>query len=890
MTLNTRLVTRKRYLSLLITSVFASAAAMAQQAEAEQEKVEKISVTGSFIKGRIQSSSASPISSVSAEDLANIGATSVSDLVNTLTVNTGAQVYSDSFEQARSVGTTNINLRGLGVTSTLVLLNGQRQTLSPAVTEGGDQFVDLSALVPAIAVERVEVLKDGASSLYGSDAVAGVVNFITRAKFEGLELDLNYQNNKYGSDEVSLGAITGAASNKGNLMLAVNYLTRSNVPNAERRDDYAAKQDSWSGYGFPGKVIAFDGPPGPPIKLIDPVCLDGSAFEEFPGLVRPAPDGERPSDGSCQLNYGYYGDIIAEAEQMQAMAQGSYDLTGNTTLFSELVVARNRTTIHSVPSQPQLDEVRVPAYHPDAIEVGGADPFPGSASNSGVLFIRPLGAGSEPNVDDKVYRSWRYQLGIKGDLPNYWSWQASMTASVNETENSRKDVITDNLQAALNGQGGPSGDQYYYWLSSSQHKNTPEMYDFIFGEFGYKAKSSQTVFDGHITGDVFELDAGPVGVAFGAQYRADKLEYDFNERSNELAFNFFGGGEDFSGKQDVWAVFTELSVPLTETLELQTALRHESFDIASTTDPKVAFLWAPTEDFSLRASYGSSFRIATVFQTDSQFITPQTAVDPYAGGFAGGEEVSFISLLTGDPDKPLKPQTSKAYNLGFSWFPVEGLSVSADYWRFDYSDFITPESPAALLMTNPDSEQIERSPSGEAVKITTYYRNAGSVETDGLDFNLHYDWSLGEFGMLRTALDGTYILSYDLDDPLLGVIDGRGNVNDNNFGVSTVPLRANLGLIWSHAAHSANLYVRHIGDYENDNDDNVKVASWTRIDMQYNYQFDGRSEGGTGPRLTLGASNLFDRAAPQVRNSIGYDATVHDPRGRMLYLNIKQQF
>ena len=127
------------------------------------------------------------IATVGREDMTNMGATSLADIVNNLTENNGAQIYSDSFEQARSAGTANINLRGLGVTSTLVLLNGRRQTLTPAVTENGDQFVDLNTLVPLIAVERVEILKDGASALYGSDAVAGVVNFITRSGFTGFE-------------------------------------------------------------------------------------------------------------------------------------------------------------------------------------------------------------------------------------------------------------------------------------------------------------------------------------------------------------------------------------------------------------------------------------------------------------------------------------------------------------------------------------------------------------------------------------------------------------------------------------------------------------------------------------------------------------------------------
>ena len=873
---------KKAPLSVLIAAL--SSTGMAAELDQKSNHLEEVIVTGSFIK-RSQANTASPIQVIGNEGLSKIGATSVSDIVNSLTINTGAQVYTDSFEQARSSGTTNINLRGLGVTSTLILVNNRRHTLTPAVDEGGNQFVDLSTLIPAIAIDRVEILKDGASSLHGSDAVAGVVNFITRSDFEGFEVDVNYQNNRYGSDEVNLGAIFGGGNESGRFMLAVNHLKRTSVPNSERRSDYADNQDSWSGYGFPGKVLSFDGPPGPPTRLIDPVCLDGSAFEEFPGLVRRTPDGAFPSDGSCQLNFGFYGDIIAAAHQTQVFMQGSIDLGERTELFTEAGFGRNVTTISSVPSQPQLDPAFVPGHHPDAILIGGPDPFPGSASNSGVLFLRPFGAGSPPNVSDKEYQSWRYQIGLRGDLENDWSWELALTRSINEATNTRIDQITENLQAALDG-NGPGGDGYYHWLTSTQDQNTQEMYDFILGEFGYAADSGQTVYDGHISGNLFELSSGSVGAAFGIQYRKDTLSYDFNERSEERAFNFFGGGNDFSASQDVFAAFVELSVPISSQIEIQAAVRYEDFDSVSTTDPKLAVLWTPSENLSLRASYSSSFRVATVFQNFSEFVTPQSANDP----LQGGDEFSFISLLTGDPDRPLTPQESTALNAGFTWNADFGLNVSIDYWNFDYTDYITAETAQALLNTDPNGPQITRGADGAPIAITTFYRNAGSLKTDGVDFDISFDMELGDKGTLTPFVGGTYILSYDLQDPIAGKIDGLGNVNDENFGVSTVELRSNFGLRWNTDNHAANIIARYIGEYENDNENNATVDRWVKIDAQYAFTLPplfGTNEGAT---VTLGVLNLFDEEAPTVRNSIGYDATVHDPRGRMIYMNVKYPF
>ncbi len=193
----------------VVAGIFAVAGmpqAIAQDAAGEE--LEEIIVTGSFIK-RTQSELGSPIQIIDSETLANIGITSLPDIVNTLTINTGAQIYTQNLDQARSAGTTNINLRGLGEASTLVLLNGTRNTLTPAVNGSGDQYVDLSVLLPMIAVERVEILKDGASSLYGADAVAGVVNFITRDDFEGFEIKIETQDNEHGGDQLDVGLIVG---------------------------------------------------------------------------------------------------------------------------------------------------------------------------------------------------------------------------------------------------------------------------------------------------------------------------------------------------------------------------------------------------------------------------------------------------------------------------------------------------------------------------------------------------------------------------------------------------------------------------------------------------------------------------------------------------------
>lgn len=229
------------------------ALALPYAAQAQEVEDEVITV-GTLIKRVAQSDRASPIADIDAGDIDITGSKSIADLTQTLTINTGAENNPDAFTQGGTTGTTNINLRGLGVQSTLVLLNGRRQVLSAATTNGGFQFVDTSSLVPLIAVENVEILKDGASATYGSDAVAGVVNFSTYDDFDGLKVSADYQTvDGYDSDEFLLQAMGGIDLDIGNVMAAVSWLDRSPLTTSQKR--LSRPQDDTSALGNPGAYI-----------------------------------------------------------------------------------------------------------------------------------------------------------------------------------------------------------------------------------------------------------------------------------------------------------------------------------------------------------------------------------------------------------------------------------------------------------------------------------------------------------------------------------------------------------------------------------------------------------------------------------------------------------
>jgi len=242
----------------LMMAIGSAQLSIAQDNTGAEEDV--VIATGTLIRRKVQADRASPVLSLGEADIGSTGAKSIADLTQTLTINTGSENNPDAFTQNATTGTSNINLRGLGVQSTLVLIDGRRQVLSAATTNSGFQFVDTASLVPLIAVENVEILKDGASATYGSDAVAGVANFQTFQNFDGVRLNAQYQfvAGEGNSDETILQALVGKNFSRGNIMAAVSYTDRSPLTTAERR--LSRVEDDTSALGNPGSFVPLGGP------------------------------------------------------------------------------------------------------------------------------------------------------------------------------------------------------------------------------------------------------------------------------------------------------------------------------------------------------------------------------------------------------------------------------------------------------------------------------------------------------------------------------------------------------------------------------------------------------------------------------------------------------
>jgi len=308
----TRIRPKIAAVALAITALAAPTGASFAQ---EQEQVlEEVIVTGTYLAGKRQSDNASPTEIIGSSELGEIGAGNIADLVQNLTINAGSQNNPDAFTQNGTVGTSNFNLRGLGVASTLVLLNGRRQVNTGALTNDGINFVDTSSLVPQIAIKRVEIVKDGAAAIYGTDAVAGVVNFITDDDFEGSAVNLRYASTSGVGDQsdATIEAKFGWDSGDTHFLAAASYYDRSELTTAEKR--LSRPQDDTSSLGNPGAFFLLGALP-----VIDPTGCASQGGAPIPSAgAQAALDsfGLPFQGGFCGFDFGDFFNLVPEDERL----------------------------------------------------------------------------------------------------------------------------------------------------------------------------------------------------------------------------------------------------------------------------------------------------------------------------------------------------------------------------------------------------------------------------------------------------------------------------------------------------------------------------------------------------------------------------------------------
>ena len=889
-------------LSLLTANLLVANTALAQD---DNKNLEEVVITGSYIKGS-GTDEATPVDVLNSDYIQKQGALTIGELTQKLAVSSGTENNPDSFTAGSTQGTSNINLRGLGLTSTLVLVNGKRQTIAAAVANDGSVFVD-TATIPMAALERVEILKEGATATYGSDAVAGVVNFILRDDFEGLEVSVGHQaveSSDQTTDDVSVLAGFGIGDST-NVIVAGSYLQQDPMSSAER--GYTTiNAASTLGRSFlnlsPGNTAAsgaYAGTYGFLDTIPDANCVENGGVPGA-GFVPAGAYGPGTGGGSkCGFLYGPRFNLVNEEERTNVYTAITHNMDNGVTIRGELGFAKNEVLDN--PQSPSYPNLSFPTILPGQ----AGSPFSGPVR----WYGRPLGSEAPSPLAPRNSETLRASLDLSGSLDDgAWDWRASVTYSENDRDGTQPDTIKSRLDAALAGVGGESGTETFNIFDPSQ--NTASLIDYISAETYTKTSTDLTVADLVVSGPWFDIASSgrTVNLAYGAQFRNESFSIERNDISTQrpdpqtgilqdVDLIFLGGGTEPSASRDSFAAFAEANIPITDSLEMSVAARYEALDSDSSLDPKLALRWQLTDELVVRGSMSTAFREASLIQQYNRGTSLQGLVDTTLPPEARG--TLFIRVLT-EGNTDLKPETSTNSNFGVVWTPNDNLSMRVDWWQFEYEDVITIENAQGKINADPNRQNpdVRRDDTGTLIGVSTDFINAANVETDGFDVSADLNVPAGDAGDFGFQLAYSQFNSYEIPDTRTGRSGPRdvvGLFNHDNFVRSMPKAKWNLTADWERGNHSAAMVLYSVDAYKTERDVppsaqalgfSDHINTWRSLDVSYNYNF---NLGDTRAVLTVGGKNVLDREASKVYDAanFSYDPKHHDARGRMFFARVK---
>ena len=853
---------------------------------------EVIVVTGTRIRGA--GPIGSPVATIDRETLDRSGRATLADFIQTIPQNfSGGPTEANIGMSGRGNAISNIgfgtgiNLRGLGPGATLTLFDGTR----PALGGASGAFADLS-LVPSALIERVEILTDGASAIYGSDAIAGVVNIRFRNRFEGAETRLRVGTADGDYGEVQAGQIIGAKWTTGNLVVAGEYNRREALASSQRA--FATEDlrpfggpDLRSNYNVPGTIVAANGQ-----RFLIPRGQDGTSLTRA-DLI-PSADFNR---GDARRNI----DILPKQRSASGYIGIEQELSGSISLFARGLYADRKF------------EARRRLNGTVPITVTSANPY----------YVDPLGTGQpvtvyyDPSADfgpEGVRGRVRALNASFGARAEFGSWEVELSGGYGVQREHYDGVnlihflrlpragVASTTATAIN----PFGDGAV---------NDPGLIDTLRGSLAVDTRF--TVWTGALRADgtLFKLPAGDAKLAIGAEYRRDRLSY---SQVSDLAFDAprTDGIPGLPDKRVVRAAYGELSLPVFDAgahfpgkLALSAAVRHEDYsDVGDTTNPKVGARWSPVEGFALRASWGRSFRA------------------PFFDELVGTANARYQTLRVNDPASPtgqstvlalfgfrpdLDPEKATSWTVGADFEPaiLPGVKASLTWFDIDYKGRIASGSAefrnflvrrdlyAPLVTENPDlaairayftgpnfSNPVGAAPGDISAILDVRTRNLSSSRVRGLDFDLGYSRSLGE-GTISLAIGGSRL--FEIDNRLVEAA-APNNVVGTLGNPVKLRLRGHAG--FTLGALDGGIGVNHVGASRNRTViPEERVASFTTVDLQVGARIAGLAPGGRSLRLALSVNNIFDTDPPYARfqaigSAVGYDPEQASPVGRTLAL------
>ncbi|TVR55139.1 MAG: TonB-dependent receptor [Puniceicoccaceae bacterium] len=887
---------------------------LAAQADDDLEELEAFTATGSRIK-RLDVVPINPVLSLDRQQLDETGFTTVGDAIRSLPFASGQALTPDDSGTSFTPGVSSFNLRGLGNNNLLVLVNGRRAAPYGASGFNGFQSLfDFNSL-PTAAIERIEVLKDGGSAIYGSDAVSGVVNIILRRDFEGLTTSFMVGNtDRTDSTYIGGSAIAGTSTARTSIIVAADWDKRNSIAardlswstNADKRP--RGGRDFRSSAGFPGLVFV----PGVGYRSFLAPTTNPRAEDAVP-FGAPTPDG----GNAGQYNFLAASDMFPETENIGFYSRIRHELTDTLYFHAEASYRQARSIIGSAPtpmfnfneqgyyremlSAEEIEAAFGTGVTPDPtnrahyregvieapeISIPAYNPF----NPWGVLLfddvrVRFVELGNR--VNDVMATTPRLLFGIGGVVNDVWEWETGIMRTESRVTNRNRGNAQDRLvQDAFDGITFDAGtpDEVTLYLNPFG-PNDQRILDYISINNPVTGIYKVESFDiGAVNSEIFEVPSGVIGFAAGFEYRDENLD-DIRTALNETG-QIVGGSEGSSvqGRRDVIAVYAEATIPVLPQVEIQLAGRHERYsDFGTTTKPKVSIKVRPVDWLMLRGSYGESFlapNLPFLYTAQSTSFTPNFILDEKRPDLPAQQ----IKMLGGgNPD--LQPETTETWYAGVTIEPpfLEGLVFEVDYVQFDSTNLID-RFEAQFLLDNEDDPAfgqfvIRRAPEpgqtiGQIEFVRTTWENTAERKARFLDLAAQYTLTTDNLGRFRFRALATY-----LDHISFG---GR-----NFAGTRLYPQwRGNFSTSWTRGDWGASVFV----NYTESRKDPLgtvqqRWGSFTTVNPQVSFS------GLLDTTITLGARNVFDRIPPfDDVNTTGYTDGIHSPEPRFWYLRVSKDW
>ncbi len=869
--------------SLLIafsgSAAFYGAPAFAQPAPTQE--LQRVEVTGSNIR-RVQSETAAPVQTLTREDIDRSGKSSVAELLQTLSVDNQGSVPT-TFGNGFAAGASGISLRGLGTASTLVLVNGRRVAPYGLADDGQKVFTDLN-MIPLEAVEKVEILKDGGSAIYGSDAIAGVVNIILKKDFKGIVLKASYGRSSYGDGIEKRGAITAGFGDidkdKYNILLNFEIARKGEIYNRDRagreqigrgdlRDLGFSAQEALGGTG----AITGNNASGSAINgnVRNPTTLDyynrgnlaGVGFTRtFPGAACANFTNHQQGDpgGGCLIDaLQQYVQIQPSQESVNFFGRGTLQLTDALQGYAEVNLYKNKGVSNTTPSGISASVgypggpvsnagIALGAAHPD-------NPYFGTAAR-----VRYLDADVGPRSSTVDSTFTRLVAGVKGTVKE-WDIDSAVLFSQNKITNDRTGQLQRDVEFALLnptgrnviGQPGITNAAYaattsaayaalpagtYWRIAENAGLNSAAMYAALSPTVTNDAKSQTTQIDFKASREIGSLPGGAIGVALGVEARHESVVLapaSGTDRGNIIGLGYSA----YNGQRNLVAAYTEVIAPVLKTLELTAALRADHYsDVGTSVTPKIGAKWTPIREFALRGTYSEGFRAPSPAENGKGGLAAfSTAKDPLRCnlGVAAACNPAAIALIT-SPNPALEPEKSKSYTLGFVWDPTPKTSIAVDFFQIVRKNEINQELTDAAIAKG----QVSRDPStaqaglvgdpGAIVAVLTNYVNSSSTTVRGVDLDAKQGFDLGGgFGKLTLDAKWTHLFMLEreeTDGSKRDFAGTHGNCDVTNC-IGTPADRVNLGATWELGSFRVSSLLNYRASIENKNfkDDPAGCAS-----------------------------------------------------------------